>query len=238
MKNTSIIVCAALLLIAAVIPLQAAETGPTRLFILSGQSNMEGLDPNESFTPTLKKAFPNDNLILVKYAKSGQSILRWLADWKPASGAPPDIRKGKLGDMYKTLMEMVAKELKDKPKPDSIVFVWMQGEADTHDLDHWGVYQASLKTLISNMRNDLKRPDMAFVIGRISDYAEHPEGTKVVREAQVAVAEADPLGAWFDTDDLNGSNNGLHYLGEGKVKLGERFAEKAIKHINSPATKN
>ncbi len=35
----------------------AAEPSKVRVFILSGQSNMAGLDPNISFTPAVKKAF-------------------------------------------------------------------------------------------------------------------------------------------------------------------------------------
>ena len=58
----------------------------------------------------------------------------------------------------------------------------------------------------------------------------------MVRDAQVAVAEADPRGAWIDTDDLNdGKNkrgkeikNDLHMSVEGYKIMGQRFAEKAI----------
>ncbi len=42
-----------------------------RLFILSGQSNMAGLDPNASFTPAVTKAFADDGVIVVKHAVSG-----------------------------------------------------------------------------------------------------------------------------------------------------------------------
>ncbi len=237
MKKLLLSLCALLLWAAAVTPLQAAETGKTRLFILSGQSNMKHIEPEE-FSAAIKKAFPNDDIITVKLAQSGQPILRWHAEWKPASGAPPDVKKGKMGDMYVTLMEMVEKAIKDKPKPESVVFVWMQGEADTKDADHWDAYEASLKTVIKKMRDDLKRPDMFFVVGRISDYAERPEGSKKVRAALMSVAETDPRGAWVDTDDLNGKSDGLHYTGEGYKLLTERFAEKAIKFLSSAPVKN
>lgn len=235
MKTT--ITCAALLLFAAIIPMSGADTGQTRLFILSGQSNMEGLDPEESFAPTLRKAFPADEIIVAKHSQSGQPIRRWDAEWKSASGQPPEVRKGQKGDLYDKLLAEVKKALEGKPRPASVVFVWMQGEADTHSAENADVYGASLKTVISNLRKDLERPDMAFVIGRISDFAKYPEGSKTVREAQVAVAESDPLGGWIDTDDLNGSNNALHYMGEGKRKLGERFAEKATNMLSSKPVK-
>ena len=59
-------------------------------------------------------------------------------------------------------------------------------------------------------------------------------------KAQVKVSEANPHGAWVDTDDLkDGRNkkgteikNDLHYSVDGYKILGERFAEKAIALIN------
>ena len=47
------------------------------LFILSGQSNMAGLNPNESFTPTVQKAFGKENVIVVKDALGGRPIRCW-----------------------------------------------------------------------------------------------------------------------------------------------------------------
>ena len=61
---------------------------------------------------------------------------------------------------------------------------------------------------------------------------------KMVRDAQVKVAEDEPSGAWVDTDDLNNKKdkdgnprNGLHYTGAGYQMLGQRFAEKSIELI-------
>ena len=220
------VVCLAIL---GVLPAEGADTAPkTRLFILSGQSNMKNLNPDDTFTPALKAAYPNDDIIVVKDAQSGNPIRRWYKDWKSASGDPMDA--GKNGRLYTRLMAAVNEALKDKPKPDTVTFLWMQGEADTHSADTANVYADSLKWLISRIRTDLKRPDTYVVIGRISDfnYEEFPEGVKTVREAEVAVAEADPLAGWIDTDDLNGEQNGLHYTKDGYAKLGQRFAEKAI----------
>ena len=56
---------------------------------------------------------------------------------------------------------------------------------------------------------------------------------KMVRKAHVAVAEADPRGAWVDTDDLNGEKNALHYSKPGYKTLGERFAKEAIDLIKA-----
>ena len=56
------------------------------LFILSGQSNMGGLKPEESFIPTVEKEFGKENVIVVKDALGGQPIRRWYKKWKSAKG--------------------------------------------------------------------------------------------------------------------------------------------------------
>ena len=106
----------------------------------------------------------------------------------------------------------------------------MQGERDAKE-KHGTVYAASFKGLVEQLSADLKRKDIGFVIGRLSDFdndnKRYPHWT-IVRDAQVKVAEASPRGAWVDTDDLNGKNDDLHYDKEGYKVLGARFAAKAI----------
>jgi hypothetical protein len=206
-------------------------SGPVRLFIFSGQSNMKHLVPDKEFIPIVSKAFPNNEIVAVKLAVSGQPIRRWHADWN--AGVGEDVKKPRPnGDMYKTLLDLVTNSIKSKPKPVSVTFLWMQGEADTHEIAHANVYKDSLKAVINQLRTDLGRPDMGFVVGRISDYAEFPEGSKIVRDAIMEVADGDPIGRWVDTDDLNGKLNGLHYTGPGYQLLGERFAEKTLELLN------
>jgi len=103
-----------------------------------------------------------------------------------------------------------------------------------------------MKGLIDQLAKDLGREEINFVIGRLSDFdmadTGYPHWT-MVRKAQVKVAEADPHGAWVDTDDLNdGKNktgmqikNDLHYSVEGYKTLGKRFATKSIGLIKNNA---
>lgn len=203
------------------------------LFILSGQSNMAGLDPDESFTPTVRAALGEDKVIVVKDALGGQPIRRWYKQWKPAVGDGPQAT----GDLYDRLMEKVREAIEDQEIA-TVTFVWMQGERDARE-GHGDVYAVSLNGLLEQVRRDLGRGDVRFVIGRLSDFdmanEKYPHWTKV-RHAQVEVAESDPHGAWVDTDDLNDGINrrgkqirdDLHYSAEGYETLGRRFAEKAI----------
>lgn len=109
-------------------PASAAEK-KVRLFVLSGQSNMAGLDPRVSFTPAVEKEFDGDEVIVVKHAIGGQPIRRWYKKWQLPVGATESKAAGKNGDLFDQLMQAVTKSLGDK-KPDSVAFVWMQGERD------------------------------------------------------------------------------------------------------------
>jgi hypothetical protein len=203
-----------------------------RLFILSGQSNMAGLDPNVSFTPAVTKAFAEDTVIVVKHAQGGQPIRRWYKKWAlPAGATDVATRNLKNGDLYDKLMEQVRSGLGDK-RPDTVAFVWMQGERDAKA--GWeAAYYEALRGTVEQIRADLKHPEIAVVVGRLSDHLKGEKGWDAVRAAQEKVAADEPLAAWVDTDDLNpdAPGKGLHYGKPGYKELGTRFAEKAIELI-------
>jgi beta-glucosidase len=217
-------VVAALCLLSVNATLQAQ--GDLHLFILSGQSNMVGLKPRVSFTPRVHEALAPDEVLVVKSAKGGRPIHRWYKKWQPPKGqnGPPNER----GGLYDILMKKVRGAL-DGRTPDTITFVWMQGERDARM--GWGdVYAQSLKGVIQQLRSDMGRKDINVVIGRLSDFSNGNTRYKhwdQVRAAQVAVAKADPRGAWVNTDDLNGQADRLHYTQAGYKELGRRFAERA-----------
>lgn len=148
-------------------PAFAAPPAKVRLFILSGQSNMVGLNPDISFTPALKKVFPKDEVIVVKHAEGGQPIRRWYKAWKAPAGVTLKAMNQQPGDLYDVLMARVKLALQGKTA-DTIVFVWMQGERDARE-GFSGVYAEALNRLIKQLRDDLKRPDVFVVIGRIKE---------------------------------------------------------------------
>jgi hypothetical protein len=209
------------------------------LFILSGQSNMVGLNPEESFIPILKDTFGDDNIIVVKNGMGGQPIRRWYRDWETIDGnnlkAQPDL--------YDSLMKLVNTAIQNENIL-SVTFIWMQGERDARE-SYGNVYEASLIGLYNQLSKDLGRSDVNFLIGRLNDFdlknEKYPDWT-VVRDIQVKVAESNPHFDWVDTDDLNdGLNregqkieNDLHMSAQGYVILGKRFAKKSIELIKKP----
>lgn len=205
----------------------------SHLFILSGQSNMAGLDPEISFIPTIHEQYGAENAIIVKDALGGQPIRRWYKDWRPAQGDEPEAT----GDLYDQLMGKVHAAINDR-RLQTITFLWMQGERDARE-KHGEVYEKSLAGLVAQLESDLGRKGIHVVIGRLSDFdlanETYPHWTRV-RQAQVAFAESRPSTKWVDTDDLNDGVNqkgddikdDLHYSVTGYKEFGERLARAAI----------
>jgi arylsulfatase A-like enzyme len=234
-KRLAIIYLAALV-IPCVKDAQAIDSPPKHLFILSGQSNMAGLDPSRTFTPTVAKEFGTGNIIVVKDAQGGQPIRRWYKKWQMEGVDPPPVA----GDLYDRLMKKV-KVAVEGQQIASITFVWMQGERDAREkFGH--VYLESLQGLRQQLCHDLSRQDIHCIIGRLSDFdpdnRRYPHWTQV-RKAQMEFAQATSNCVWVDTDDLNdGLNrrgrtikNDLHYSVSGYDSLGRRFAYQAINLI-------
>jgi hypothetical protein len=203
------------------------------LFVLSGQSNMAGHRPAEAFTPAIEKALGKENVIIIQDAQGGQPIYRWFKEWKSPQGEEPANR----GDLYDRLMSKVKPAIEGK-KLASVTFFWMQGERDAK-MACGDIYGAALQGLYDQFSDDIGVENVRMVIGRLSDFdmgnQKYPHWTRV-REAQVALAEGNPLFDWVDTDDLNdGKNRGgkpikndLHYSGEGYITFGKRMAEKSL----------
>ena len=102
-----------------------AKEKPVKVFILSGQSNMRGLDPALSFTPAVAAELGEDRVVVVKDAQGGQPIRRWFKGWRDAQGQAP----AKTGDLYDRLMAKVRPAIEGRELA-SVTFVWMQGERD------------------------------------------------------------------------------------------------------------
>jgi ribonuclease HI len=208
------------------------------LFILSGQSNMTGA-VKAAFTAHVEEQYGKENSVVVMRMKSGRGIRFWVADYdQPADRGLNEKKMTSNGMEYKSLLETALAAVKAQSF-DTVGFIWMQGESDANNrLSE--VYEESFLKLVGQLRKDLKRVDLYYVIGRINDYAKsRPDNVhwKRVRETQIKLGKT-PGNAWIDTDDLNGGNadnpdGDIHFPREGALRLGRRFADKAIEMINS-----
>ncbi len=68
------------LLLAPLSALHAADK-PAHLFILSGQSNMAGMNSKLGFEPEVAGLIPNADVAYIKVAAGGQPIRYWVTEW-------------------------------------------------------------------------------------------------------------------------------------------------------------
>ena len=216
--------------------LKAEESGK-HLFILSGQSNMARFKPAFWFTPGINEALGADNVIVTFHAQGGQPISKWYKEWKSGKGET-DPGAGKI---YDAMMEATKAKMEGE-KIRTVTFIWMQGEADSK-AQNSDVYLASLNGLKKQLEQDLKRTDLNFIIGRLSDSGlyrrrdkkriENPHWEEI-RKAQQAFADASQRAVWIDTDDLNGEKNALHLIKpEGYETLGKRYVKAAVELVKA-----
>ena len=221
-----------------------ADKHGKHLFILSGQSNMQGHRPEEAFIPMVNKAFGNENVIVVQDALGGQPIYRWYKKWRHPEGDSAETKPESTGDLYDRLMGKVRTTIKNQ-RVLSVSFVWMQGER--HAKMGWGkIYEKALIGLHNQLANDLKwkENDIGFVIGRLSDFdmdnKRYPHWT-IIRDVQERVSNSKENFLLVNTDDLNDGFNrkgkaikdDLHYSAEGYKILGHRFAKACIQIIKN-----
>ena len=81
-----------ILLTLALVSLASAADKPAHLFILTGQSNMAGMDPKLGFEPEAKIAFPDADVAYIKVAVGGMPISSAASVSGPPTSAP--IRSG------------------------------------------------------------------------------------------------------------------------------------------------
>ncbi len=221
----------AVAVVAVTTGLTNAADKPVHLFILSGQSNMAGMNPKAGFEQEAAKLFPNAEVPYIKVARGGRPIRLWVKQWNEIA-KKHSLKSTSDGTVfYEPILKQFQAIVEKHPEPASVTFCWMQGERDAKE-NLSAAYEEALGTLIANLRSDLKQPNMNFVIGRLSDFSSTTEW-EAVRKAQVSLAEKDSRGAWVDCDDLNDKEkngqkrNDLHYTKAGYELLGRRYVRQA-----------
>lgn len=176
--------------------------------------------PELGFGRELETLYPDDQILLVKYAVGGTTLYD---DWTTPTGEYPD--GGPMWNQLLQTIDDVFLELGTNNYTYSIeAFVWMQGESDADRNYQGNAYNSKLTNFIAGVRTELGEPELPFILGRIKD-AGQPHVAKV-RLAQQVVADADPWACWFDTDDIAFLPDGIHYDAPGMIELGRRFADR------------
>ncbi|GDX78939.1 hypothetical protein LBMAG42_07500 [Deltaproteobacteria bacterium] len=236
------------------------DVGPLEVYLLAGQSNMDGYAFYPGLPPSDQVADPRVPLywsgwgefrdlqpasyggaayvgpevtlgrsladagrrvVLVKHAVGGTDLANF---WYPGS-VPGDFTAG---EGFVVLMDSVeaATEALDAAGEPWVWggFVWMQGESDALDLSMAHAYEENLVGLLAAVREITDTPELPATIGMISTESAWTY-SGIVRDAEIAVGEADPNVRIVETDDL--PRNVLdvyHYDSVSNRVLGQRFA--------------
>lgn len=202
----------------------AEKTQAVHLILLSGQSNMANMNPDEVFTPEVEKHFGVGKVVVVKVAQKGQPIRRWFKGWQVTDDQNPD----EIGDIYERLINDAKAALNVKSLK-SVTPVWMQGERDAKE-GLTELYEEAFLGLLKQIKTDLGVKEMNYIIGRLSDAGLGKSDWDKIRAIQQKLGEAGPHAAWVNTDDLNDdtkpSKQDDHYSKAGYDLLAKRYVEK------------
>jgi hypothetical protein len=223
-----------------------------RVFVLAGQSNMDG----RAKARRLPKKYKRPDKRLLMLHRGTWQVLRPLrgyfgpemsfahemaAAWrgekigivKLAVGATslaqwnPD---GKSTDprrkpLYAQLMAL-AKTVGRGPGVKFEGVLWMQGEAESR----WGGghargYFRRFNRFIARLRKDLGNERLPFVFGRVNPVKSKYTWVDTVRAAQEKASRKIPFTAMVDCDSLSKLPDRIHYDARGQVELGKKFAK-------------
>ncbi|WP_269522998.1 sialate O-acetylesterase [Coraliomargarita parva] len=173
---------------------------------------------------------------IIKYANGGTNLY---THWKAGGDATTDGD----GPEYVTFQETVADGLAALATayPDADIeiqgMLWLQGESDCDSDSYATAYEANLSAFIDDLRATFLNSygtyesDLLFIIARLSSAQTYLDATRLamIREAQVAVADADARAVWIDTDNVSiKESDHLHFDADGQQALGLAAAEKVL----------
>lgn len=204
------------------------------------QGEVEGcFGPELGIAEKLHEAYPDETIFIIKCAWGGTNLYeQWLS---PSS-------KGKTGDLYKQFVEFVNTSIDYLESKNYNVKIeamcWMQGESDSFSTEQGENYEIRLTNFISDIRREFKQyasnNGIAFVDAYIADNPALWIYCDLVNASKKAVADSSKINVVIDTiahgltcdREPEGVPDIAHYDSMSGIKLGNLFAEEAIKFFD------
>ncbi|MEL7030680.1 MAG: sialate O-acetylesterase [Pseudomonadota bacterium] len=191
--------------------------------------------PELTFGREMKRLNPDQNIALIKYARSGSSIAvgashggNWMPDYRGQNGL------NQYDFAVRTIKTALAQQdidgdgLRDQMIPAGLI--WMQGEGDALGREAAEAYALNLDNLLHHLRHAFKDPTLPLIIGKITD-SNMNEGSPMmphigrVHAAQLAFVSKDACAAYMtETDEYDHADDGWHYTADGYLRMGRAFA--------------
>ena len=191
--------------------------------------------PEVGMADVLSKAYPDEQIVILKYTMSGYSInYHWLS-------------RGERGDIYKAFLkfaETYMDYLIEKNYDAKIgAICWMQGESDTTDFKAERYYD-NQTAFASYLRTDLAKyaenGGIYFIDAGISNGPYCEPAYPTVNAAKERFSKDSPLNMYFSTIDEGltvhkepeGDPDWGHYDSLSELKLGQLFGQYVVESYN------
>ena len=240
---------------------QSQQEEPIMIFLLAGQSNMDGcgrseelpqayrlppgnvvtwdnktelwvqlgddsfaaareqqFGPEIAFSHKMSAAYPDHTIAIIKCSAGGTKLY---SHWLPGQ---------KMHERFTQRINHATSQLKNSGSAFEICgMLWMQGESDSETVEMAEAYENNLKIFIQDIRLEIEKGDLPFVMGRISSslLKDTPwvfDYTPVVQEAQERVAAGDENVHIINTDKLPCLEDNTHFNTKAQIKLGKAMA--------------
>lgn len=178
--------------------------------------------PEMSLVPRLAQRFRADELLVIKRAVGGSSLLDWAPDWSESRAAITGFPQ--FGPLYDKLLARIRELTRGRNVHFEALF-WMQGERDARIPKAGRDYYENWKVFIARLRRDLQAPHLPVIAGQVNPPREDYPAVQMVRRAQERVAGEDPDVVLVSTEGLSKLADRLHYDSNGQLQLGNRFAD-------------
>lgn len=171
-----------------------------------------GVGPGSGFGPAMAVADKTITIGLIPSAFGGTPLKRW----------------EKKGDLYQNAIKRAKAAMAHGTLKGVI---WHQGESDSKSPETAGSYGIRLRKMISDLRNDLKSPDLPFVVGKLGEFitAERLPHAQTVNDALGMIPEQVEMTACVETTGLKAKSDGIHFGAEAARELGRRYASAMLK---------
>lgn len=180
---------------------------PTPTTLPSGNFGME-----MSFAPAITEAFPGMKVAIIKAARGNTNLS---FHWNPGTDPNSLEKEAKPGPCYRTALDAVNMAIAKLPPGQHRWrgILWHQGESDAGDRN----YDKSVGRLINRLRQDLKTPDLPFVLGGL-----RPGIGGAWNGIAPRVVNAVPHTAFVSSEGLDGDS--LHFSSAALLEFGKRYA--------------
>jgi hypothetical protein len=198
-----------------------------RFFTTNGQSlftDFEHFGPEVTLSWHLSRAYPDDEIWIIKFARGGTTMLAWKPRWTyDEARLGHDEAKGPL---YKDLVKFIKDTIRDA-EIEWLGAIWIQGENDSCIKYAAYHYLSNISSFIRHLRVDLRARPLKFYLAPTTSNRRYAD---IVREADKEVAQGLSGVRLVHTSDLATMKlpDGVHYGVKAQRILGRRLAQRII----------